>query len=256
MRTVILMLVLGATQALSGSQAPLPADKTVKVGDAVVDGSFLKPYKNAWQVFYAFPGKEPFLVGTWSDEVSEIEVRGRHLLKRTQVANYAKYHITNTTINVFDPKTMAPVSNEFTRSDTGEWAHRDFDGDLVKYERQKDAQSKKEKGQLRMGEPIFDYDGGMYGVLLSAFPLKEDFAATIPALSENRDAFEWVTFKVGKQEMVDAGPGKKVLAWPVTVDAPDKSHSIFWVSKETPYVIKLVTIIPTGGWVTVTMTMI
>jgi hypothetical protein len=31
---------------------------------------------------------------------------------------------------------------------------------------------------------------------------------------------------------------------------------IFWVTKEAPYVIKLVNIIPKGKWVTVTVSMI
>ena len=43
------------------------------------------------------------------------------------MADYAKYNIVTTYVNVFDPKTMAPISMDFNRSDTGEWAHRDFD---------------------------------------------------------------------------------------------------------------------------------
>src|SRR5262245_56574117 len=44
------------------AQSPAPAPIKVKLGDPIVDGTFLKPYKNAWKVVYAFPGKEPFLV--------------------------------------------------------------------------------------------------------------------------------------------------------------------------------------------------
>ena len=36
----------------------------------------------------------------------------------------------------------------------------------------------------------------------------------------------------------------------------NQSHSIFWVTKEPRYVIKLVTTIATGKWVTVTLSMI
>jgi hypothetical protein len=48
------------------------------------------------------------------------------------------------------------------------------------------------------------------------------------------------------------------MAWPIDTEGTyaNKSHSIFWVTKEPPCVIKLVTIIPTGKWVTVTITMI
>ena len=98
---------------------------------------------------YAFPGKEPFLVGTWTDELAVVDVNGRHLLKRTQLADYAKYNILTTYTNVFDPKTMAPVSMDFKRNDTGEWAHRDFEGGRVKYRRADTGEAKTETGSSR-----------------------------------------------------------------------------------------------------------
>ncbi len=254
-------LALAASLAFTFSSAapvqqPAPTTK-VKPGDPSLDGPQLKPYRNAWKVVYAFPGKEPFLVGTWSDELSAIELNGRHLLKRTQTADYAKYHIVATYTNVFDPKTMAPVFTDFTRSDTGEWAHRDFRGAVVRYRRGASAADTR-TGEVTLPEPIFDYNGGLYGVLLAALPLKEGLKVALPALSEDRDELDWVTITVGKQELVDAGPGKQVMAWPVDTEAnyANRSHSIFWVTKEPPYVIKLVTTIPTGKWVTVTMAMI
>ena len=148
---------------------------------------------------------------------------------------------------------------DFKRSDTGEWAHRDFENSIVKYRRgaSEDA-AKTETGQVDLKESIFDYNGGMYGVLLAALPLKEGYTAALPTLSEDRDELERVVITVGKQELVDAGPGKQVMAWRIDTagNYANKSHSIFWVSKEAPYVIKLVTVIPTGNWVTVTMSMI
>jgi hypothetical protein len=253
---VSLVAPLAPLQGQSPSEAPA---EVVMVGDPRVDGSFLKPYKNAWKVVYAFPGKEPFLVGTWTDELSLTEINGRHLLKRVQMADYAKYNIVTTYVNVFDPRTMSPIYMEYKRSDTGEWAHRDFEKAQVKYQRRNTTvDAKTETGQLEMKEPIFDYNGGMYGILLAALPLKEGFKARFPCLSEDRDEMDWITVVVGKQELVEAGPGKQVMAWPVDTEGnyANKSHSIFWVTKEPPYVIKLVTTIPTGKWVTVTMSMI
>jgi hypothetical protein len=251
-------LILAPLPSFIQAQSP-PPPTTIRIGDSIVDGSFLKPYKNAWKVVYAFPGKDSFLVGTWTDELAAMDVNGRHLLKRTQMANYAKFNIVTTYVDVFDPKTMAPVSMDFKRSATGEWAHRDFDSARVKYRRGSPAdETKNDVGQLEMKEPVFDYNGGMYGVLLGALPLKEGFKATFPMLSEDRDELDWITVAVGKQERVDAGPGKQVMAWPVDTEGnyANKSHSIFWITKEAPYVIKLVTTIPTGKWVTVTISMI
>jgi len=246
-------------ESLHAQSAPSTTAQVLKVGDASIDGSFLRPYKNSWKVVYSFPGKEPFLVGTWTDELASVELNGLHLLKRTQLADYAKYNILTNYVNLFDPKTMAPVSMDFKRSDTGEWAHRDFEGSRVKYQRGESRDTEKTQiGQIELNEPVFDYNGGMYGILLAALPLKEGLKATIPTLSEDRDELDRVLVTIGKQELVDAGPGKQVLAWRVDTEGnyANKSHSIFWVTKEAPYVIKLVTVIPTGNWVTVTISMI
>jgi hypothetical protein len=164
-----------------------------------------------------------------------------------------------TYVNVFDPKTMAPVYMDFKRSDTGEWAHRDFDKAVVKYRRGTAGNdTKNQAGQIELKESVFDYNGGMYGILLAALPLKEGLKATFPTLSEDHDELDWITVTVGKQELTDAGPGKQVMAWPIDTEGnyANKSHSIFWVTKEAPYVIKLVTTIPTGKWMTVTISMI
>lgn len=259
LRTLTFMLaLLTASPAFLAAQDPAAASvKKILIGDPSVDGSFLKPYKNAWKVVYAFPGKEPFVVGTWSDELTTVEINGRHLLKRTQMADYAKYHVVSTYINIFDPKTMAPVSMDFKRSDTGEWAHRDFEKSVVRIHRGDSAEQSK-SAELHVEPPVFDYNGGMFGVLLAALPLDAGLKATFPTLSEDRDELQWATITVGKPELMDAGPGKQVMAWPVDTEADyaNKSHSIFWITKEPPYVIKLVTIIPEGKWVTVTMSMI
>ena len=251
------MLFYASSSEGQSPAASPPKSVRVKLNDPSVDGSFLKPYKNAWKVVYSFPGKEPFLVGTWSDELSTVEIAGRHLMKRTQVADYAKYRVVTTNINVFDPRNMAPVFDEFRKSDTGESVHRDFDGAGVSLQRLKSGtDSKAETARLKMDEPVFDYYGGMYGVLLAAFPLREGYTATIPTLAEDGDGFELVTFVVRKEELVDAGPGKQVMAWPVELDQPNRDHLIFWISKEPPYVIKLINIKPSARWITITISMI
>ena len=130
---------------------------------------------------YAFPGKEPFLVGTWTDELAAVEINGRHLLKRTQMADYAKYNIVTTYVNVFDSKTMSPISMDFKRNDTGEWAHRDFDGARVKYRRGASGDEAQIKtGQLEMKEAIFDYNGGMYRTATGGAPTQRRVQGHVP----------------------------------------------------------------------------
>jgi hypothetical protein len=87
----------GCTFLLTSGSISESLQIVIKLGDSSVDGSFLKPYKNTWKVVYAFQGKEPFLAGIWTDELAAIEIDGRHLLKRSQMADYAKYNVVTTT---------------------------------------------------------------------------------------------------------------------------------------------------------------
>lgn len=223
----------------------------VKVGDPIVSGAAIKPYKNLWQLTYSKPGREPIDAATWSDEVEAINVGGRALLKRTQVAKYSRRDITITTVNVFDPRTLAPISRDFKQSD-GTYAHLDFGEHTIKSQRMAVPGGEVTQGQVTLDTPVFDFFGGMYGLLVAAFPLKEGFAATLPSLDESKDDIRWATFKVVRKEMVEAGAGKQVEAWVVETD--DHGPMTFWLTKDAPYIIKLVYVAP--GGVTATYTMI
>ena len=217
----------------------------IKVGDTMIVGSFIKPYKNLWQMTFSRTGQDPIIAGTWSDEVVVIHLSGRSLLKRTQIANYPKRGITLTTINVFDPLTMAPISREFSRND-GTFNHIDFAGASIKYRRVELPGGAAKEGEAHFDSPVFDFFGGLYGLLVTAFPLKAGFAASLPSLDENTDSVRWAIFRVVREEMVEAGPDRKIKAWVVETD--DNGPMTFWLTKEAPYVIKLVYVGPQGTW--------
>jgi hypothetical protein len=222
----------------------------VRVGDPMVKGSFIQPYKNVWRLTYSKPGREPVDAAIWSDEVEVLQADGRLLLKRTQIAKYNKRDITTTTINVFDPRTMAPISREFRRND-GTFNHIDFDGTSIKYRRVGSPGGDVEQGDVHFEAPVFDFFGGLYGLLLTTFPLKSGFTASLPSLDENTDSIRWATFRVIGEEMVEAGSGGKVKAWVVETD--DNGPMTFWLTKQAPYVIKLVYVNRSGITATYTM---
>src|SRR5439155_27125088 len=76
---------------LYAQSPPSAPTEAVMVGDPRVDGSFLKPYKNAWKVASPFSAKHLFLAATSTDELAAVEINGRELLKRSPRADYAKY---------------------------------------------------------------------------------------------------------------------------------------------------------------------
>lgn len=106
------------------------------VGDPAVNGSFIKPYKNVFQLSLQKKDEaEPALLATWADEVEAVRVNGRSVMKRTQVAHYVKKDVTVTTVNVFDPATMQPITMDETRVGMTGFTHRQFDGAKIKYRR-------------------------------------------------------------------------------------------------------------------------
>jgi hypothetical protein len=222
----------------------------VSVGDPMVKGSLIKPYKNVWRLTYSKPGREPIDAATWSDEVEVLQTDGRSLLKRTQIAKYNRRDITITTINVFDPRTLAPISRDLRRSN-GTLNHIDFDGSSIKFRRVESPGGDVKEGAVHFDVPVFDFYGGLYGLLLATFPLKSGFTASLPSLAEDTDTIRWATFRVVGEELVEAGSGGKVKAWVVETD--DDGPMTFWLTKEAPYVIKLVYVNPGGVTATYTM---
>jgi hypothetical protein len=211
-------------------------DREVSVGDSMVSGAFIRPYRNLWKLNYRKPTGESMDAATWSDEVEEITLGSRHLLKRTQIAKYVNGG-GSTLINVFDAKTFEPVSRDFRRKN-GMFNHVDFDRGSIRFERAEAPGTDIKRGTVRLEKPVFDFYGGLYGLLIAGFPLKPGYSATLPSLDESTDDVRPATFKVLRREMVEAGPGQKVKAW--VVECEDDGMMTFWLTKEAPYVIRLV----------------
>ena len=238
MKTLRLCAVLCfAAATVHGAAARL------EVGDPAVTGSQLKPYTNLWKFTQERPGGPAVDAGTWSDALETTSFEGRPALRRTQVAKYNK-GIVLTFVDVFDAKTMEPLTFDYTRSDNGIHRHVDFRGETVTYRHVEKEGDPPQEATAGLGRRVFDFYGGMYGVLVSTLPLREGFEAEIPALDTDKMAVDWVGVRVLRRETVDAGPGKKADTW--VVETPTKLYGkmTWWVTKEPPYVIKAVLEIP------------
>ncbi len=49
---------------------------------------------------------------------------------------------------------------------------------------------------MKLDRNVFDFYGGMYGVLISTLPLADGYAAEIPAFDTNKMAIDWVPVRV------------------------------------------------------------
>jgi hypothetical protein len=218
----------------------------VEVGDVGITGSYLKPYTNLWRFTQQKPGEAAEEAGTWSDSLESTVYNGQSAMKRTQIAKYEKKGIQLTFVSVFDPKTMKPFFFDYSRSDNGNVRHVEFGPDAVIYRHTDSTGAKPEEAKVKLERNVFDFYGGMYGVLISTLPLADGYAAEIPAFDTNKMAIDWVPVRVRGRETVPAGAGKKTETW--VVETPTKLYGrmTWWVTKEPPYVIKAVLEVPKG----------
>ncbi len=231
--------------AIASASANDTAPVKVTVGDGAVNGAKLQPYKNAWGMSVIKPdGTVLPDVGVWEDLLEVVNLNGRECFQRTQIARYKKNGevvATTTTINVFDRKTMAPISRSFERHGGPAGDKRQaitFGKDSMKIET---TVAGKPDVKDVPATSAFDFYGGLYAVLWVALPLKNGYLATLPSYSEDEDHPEkvsWVTFQVTGSETTEAGAKGKVQAWVVNCDS-DIGNLKYWVSEESPYIIRM-----------------
>jgi hypothetical protein len=222
----------------------LAGRERLEVGNPLVTGSNLKPCKNLWKLTQQKPGGPAEEVGTWSDSLETTVYKGQPAMKRTQVAKYDKEGIELTFVSVFDPKTMESFYFDYSRSDNGNVRHVEFGPASVTYRHTDSTGAKPEEASLKLDRRVFDFYGGMYGMLISTLPLADGYSAEIPAFDTNKMAIDWVPVRVKGRETIPAGLGKKAETW--VVETPTKLYGrmTWWVTKEPPYVIKAVLEIP------------
>ena len=237
---LLLSIALG-TPGICAAQDRQPLQ--IKVGDPMVDGAILKPYKNLWKMsILTRDGKTVPDLGTWSDELDVVKIAGREYLRRTQIAHFIRdgQPLGETkTVNVFDPKTLAPVSRWFERhTSKGGDSVVKIDFGLRSLKMESTENGKTETKDVPVDVPAYDFYGGLYGIVLTAFPLEEGFFASFSSFGETDISPQPVTFKVTRSEVADAGPRGKMKTWVVLADTTDGPMK-FWLSREAPYIIRL-----------------
>jgi hypothetical protein len=216
----------------------------LEVGDVGITGSQLKPCTNLWRLTQQKPGGPADDVGTWSDSLENTIYKCQPAMKRTQVAKYPRKGIQLTFVSVFDPKTMEPLSFDYSRSDNGNIRHVEFQHENVTYRHIDSTGAKPEEATVKLDRRVFDFYGGMYGMLISTLPLADGYSTEIPTFDTTKMAIDWVPVRVKGRETVDAGAGEKAETW--VVETPTKLYGrmTWWVKKEPPYVIKALLEVP------------
>lgn len=235
------LALAAAVLAGTASHAAPPSERPIAVGDGTISGARLKPYTNAWMFSAVNDGKRRDM-GIWSDVLRFRDVDGRHLLERVQGMTYAN-GMSSVNINRFDPVTLAPVYSEL-RAPNGSVMKRTFSGKHVETHFTKAPGAPEEVRQADLPTSVYDFNGGMYGTLIAAQPLRIGYSGQIPAIGEFDDHFAMVPFKVVRRETITAGFKGRVPAWVVEVGG--ENPMTFWISDDAPYILRLVFTSPKG----------
>jgi len=238
-----------------GSAAGAPT--RLEGGDPSISGAFLKPYENRWRFSVQTPGKPPVEAGVWSDRMEEVSAQGRPALRRTQIAEYRK-GIRVTFVTTFEKGSMAPLAFDYSRSDTGETRHIEFNGRTATFHRVPGTGEEPAQDYVaRLEHSVLDFYDGTYGILLDALPLREGFDVEIPAFDSDRACVDWIHVRVTGREKVPAGEGRTADAWVIQVETKKYGRSSWWLTREAPYVIRAeMTVSPGEGGATIVWTMI
>jgi hypothetical protein len=228
--------IAAAASLATPAAASAPPTPPTAVAEGALEGTILRPYDNVWLYTVRFPDGRVRTQGLWSDHLERAEADGRPVLKRVQGMTYLN-GVTSAVINVFDPATLRPYLNEQHRPD-GSFLSRRFEGRHVVAEHRKAGESAAPVS-ADLTADVFDFYGGMFGLIIAAAPLKDDYAATLPIIAEDEDVAGTVSFKVVGREWVNAGFRGRVRAWVVTSETPGQYVMKFWLIQAPPYILKL-----------------
>jgi len=211
----------------------------IHVGDGAINGAHILPYDNLWLVQVHYPDGHTEDRGLSSDHLRAREINGRHVLIRIEGTtnvpgpSHPLHGAFNSTFNVFDSISMAPLQGEAFDS-TGAMEAHVFDNlDVATTTR--DERGASATTHLALSEPVYDFNGGMTGLILAALPLRAGYRAQIPTLGDN--GFDLVDVAVEQNESVAAGHLGRVRAWRVRVGPPEDG-TLYWVRPSPPYVIR------------------
>jgi len=244
-------LLLTALLAPAAPTGAAPA-VTVRPGDAAVDGSLIQKYQNKWKLVGRGGDGSTIEMGTWSDFARVDTIEGREVLLRRQIWIHERG--AEGYVNVVDHKTMQPILSQYTNAG-GVYRRMEFspDGRAVHYQvspvpgsqapgsKPVRISSPMLEGKVKLSAPLFDFNTGMFGLILAAFPLHEGYSARFPVFRSYDPKPEpaWVDFEVKGRESVETA-GKTFDTWLVIAHSPDTDEVMtFNLVQSPPYIIRL-----------------
>jgi len=203
----------------------------LSVGNKLIDGSVIKPYTNKWKLSIVNGEGNSKPNGIWTDHGQIIELNGVKYFHRVQDLYDANMNLTDTWMNRVELETLKPISFQ-TINPKGGFSFYDFDDHKVKISTNLNKEKKTIESEVPLEAVVFDWN--LYGMLLVALPMKENSIMKLPFYDARTNKKQWLIARIEKSEMLKIGR-ESILTWKIVTN----QRLVFWISKESPYVIKL-----------------
>ena len=235
------------TAFLFASEPPL-----LEPGGPGVDARPIPEYTNLFDVVEVKPDGTERLVGTWDDRVEIVQRDGRSVLRRIQNTKTATG--TSSHLDEVDQRTLQPIrakyeSNGAVVSDAT-WDGPSLTARDITTPVGQPASSERVPVTLKVvfPKPVFDWH--LWGVLLSSFPLADNYeAAFLAHTTTDAEAplLRRFGLRVAGRESIDLGERGRVECYVVRVDAA--TPWTFWISttRRPVPVVQLKIETPEGG---------
>ncbi len=203
----------------------------IKPNGEHIKGDIIKPYTNKWKLTFVDAQGNKTPRGVWTDYGQIITLKGVKYFHRLQDLYNANMELTDTWINMVDYKTLKPVSFQ-TINPQGGFSLYQFDGNKVIGRTNLNKEKSIKESTASLKSNVFDWN--LYGMLLVGLPFKKDLVAKLPFYDSNTNTLKWLVLTIEKSEQVKLS-GKEYKTWRIVTN----QKLIFWMSEESPYVIKL-----------------
>jgi hypothetical protein len=210
------------------SAALQPAD-TVQAGDSVLDPSVLRPFA-LFRNLTLTRGDTVKPFGHQSERFARAGLDGREVL--LDVLTFETPNATTVDSSWFDPQTLQPI--RMRSSNAARSVALDFDGDRV-HGATTPATGIAARLDQQLGVRPFEWN--MFGLAISALPLRPGYRATMPVYVDRFQRVVWYGIEVVGDTSIVRASGYHAPMWEVLATPDSGAPSArFWVSQRHRFV--------------------
>lgn len=205
------------------------AADTVQAGDSALDPSVLRPFALLRKLTLTRGDTvKPF--GSQSEQFARAALGGREVL--LDVLTFETPNATTVDSSWFDPRTLQPI--RMRSSNAARTVSLDFDGQWV---RGATTPAKGEAARLDQELGVRPFEWNMFGLAISALPLRPGYRATIPVYVDRFQRVVWYGIEVVGDTSLVRVSGYHAPMWEVLATPDSAAPSArFWISQRHRFV--------------------